>query len=323
MSLSYEFSIGSVRAKEKSLFNSSDVEQMLALKSENELIRFLRDKGYGDGFTVDEIIESNTQKMWKYIKGVAPDFDLFYPFFIQNDIHNLKTVLKGVMSEREPDELLIEPCSIKKEDMIRAVENRRFENFPLWLRRPANRAYQILAETKDARLSDAYIDKAVLSQLLVEGKKSGSEFLMEYFGTFVFYANVKAALRGARMTVRRLFYEKALCECDGLDKETVIRFAMQGHEALVKYLSRLDAYGCKKAMEAYAKSASEFEKFVDNRLVGLARTMCRLTSEGPEPLVGYYIGCVYERKMIYIIASGLKTEAPPEKIRERLRDIYG
>ena len=39
MSLSYEFSIGSVRAKEKSLFTSSDAEQMLALKNENELIR--------------------------------------------------------------------------------------------------------------------------------------------------------------------------------------------------------------------------------------------------------------------------------------------
>ena len=61
MSLSYEFSIGSVRAKEKSLFTSSDAEQMLALKNENELIRFLRDKGYGDGNTVDEIIESNTE----------------------------------------------------------------------------------------------------------------------------------------------------------------------------------------------------------------------------------------------------------------------
>lgn len=38
MSLSYEFSIGSVRAREKNLFNTADYEQMLALKSEEELI---------------------------------------------------------------------------------------------------------------------------------------------------------------------------------------------------------------------------------------------------------------------------------------------
>ena len=66
-----------------------------------------------------------------------------------------------------------------------------------------------------------------------------------------------------------------------------------------------------------------FEKFVDNRLIGLAKQLCRLSSEGPEPLLGYYIGCVYERKMITLIASGLKTETPKEQIRERLREIYG
>ena len=46
MALSYEFSIGSVRAKECSLFSAADIEQMLALGSEEELFRFLSDKEY-------------------------------------------------------------------------------------------------------------------------------------------------------------------------------------------------------------------------------------------------------------------------------------
>ena len=323
MALSYEFSIGSVRAKEKSLFSVSDVEQLLVLKSEDELVRYLKDKGYGEGNTVDEIIESSKKRMWNYIKSVAPDFNLFLPFFIQNDVHNLKTVLKGVMSGKKYEPLIIEPCTIKPEDMRYIVENRRFDKLPEWLGKPADKAYQLLAETKDARNSDAIIDRAVLEQLLIEGKNSRSAFLEEYFSTLVFYSDVKIAIRGAKANVQGYFYENALCECRGIDKKQLIRAALQGSDAVVKYLSKINDFGCRKSMEIYKQSTSDLEKFIDNRLIILAKQFCRMSSEGPEPLVGYYIGCKYERKLINIIASGIKTKTPPDKIRERLREIYG
>ena len=58
MALSYEFSIGSVRAKEKNLFTNSDIEHMLGCENVNELCRYLSDKGYGEGderFQTDRI----------------------------------------------------------------------------------------------------------------------------------------------------------------------------------------------------------------------------------------------------------------------------
>ena len=44
MALSYEYSIGSVRAKEKSLFNSADIEQLLASPDVPHLCAVLNDK---------------------------------------------------------------------------------------------------------------------------------------------------------------------------------------------------------------------------------------------------------------------------------------
>jgi V/A-type H+-transporting ATPase subunit C len=323
MALSYEFSIGSVRAKENGMMNEADAEQMLSLKNDGELVRYLKDKGYGEGNTVDEILASSEAKMWKYIRSIAPDFGIFEPFFIRNDIHNLKTVLKGVMSERSYKELLADPCTIKHEELIKAVENRRFDRFPQWLQRPASRAYQILAETKDARLSDAYLDRAVLEQLLKEGKQSHSVFLEAYFNELVFYAGIKTALRGAKVGAGKYYLEKAICECEGLDKAAVVKATLQGHEALIKYLKDRSEYDCKTAIELYQQSPSAFEKYTDNREIRLAKQLCKLSSEGPEPLLGYYIGCVYERKLIYLISGGLKTAMPSDKIRERLREIYG
>ena len=317
MALSYEFSIGSVRAKENSLLREADIEMMISLKSEKELVRHLKDKGYGQGETTDEILASNEEKMWKYIRSIAPDMELFEPFLIQNDIHNLKTVLKGTMSDREYDTQLMEPCTIKKDELVKAVENRRFDSFPQCLQRPASRAYQILAETKDARLSDAYIDRGLLDRLVFVGDHSRSVFLKAYFNEMVYYADIKTALRGAKLGVSRYYLEKAVADCEGLDKAELVK------TALIKYLKTQDSYDCKKAAEIYVTSPSGFEKFTEDHLMDTAKRLCKMSSEGPEPLLGYYIACVYERKTIYLISCGLKTAVSAETIRERLRELYG
>ena len=323
MKLSYEFSIGSVRAREKRLFTSAELEQMLNLKSENELVRFLKDKGYGDGETVSEIVESNTEQMWKHIEGIAPDFSIFKPFLLKNDIHNIKTVLKGIMYQKEFQELLVFPCRIKPDELKSAIENKKFGNLPEFFSEPVAKAYDLLAKTADSRLSDAVIDRAALEMMISEGKRSKSEFLYEYFNTSAFYANVKTALRDARFKPTTEYLDNALCECEGFDKQKVISKTLAGNEVLTRYLEKLHSYDCDKAMECFAKSAGEFERFVDNKLMRLARDMCRLTSEGPEPIFGYYIGCEYERQAINIILSGIITQTAPDKIRERLRDMYG
>ena len=80
----------------------------------------------------------------------------------------------------------------------------------------------------------------------------------------------------------------------------------------------------KKAMEeAYKESPSAFERWVDNRLILLAKESCKRAGEGAEPLLGYYLGSEIEKKVIHIIQSGVRTKTDADTIRERLREIYG
>ena len=72
MALSYEFSIGSVRAKEKNLFTNSDIEHMLGCENVNELCRYLSDKGYGEGDDIEEILKSHSENVWEYLKEPRP-----------------------------------------------------------------------------------------------------------------------------------------------------------------------------------------------------------------------------------------------------------
>ena len=319
MALSYEFSIGSVRAKENALFSKTDLEQLLGCKTTAELCQTLSDKGYGTVGAFDEMTKRHMDGVWEYLRKIAPDFGVFAPFLIQNDAHNFKVVLKGTMSARDYyTALLLTPCTVEHKLMIDAMKD-----LPAWLQEPAAKAYDLLAHTGDARAADAVLDKAVMLEMLRQSEGFRSKFLKEYFRTEVFYHNIKIALRGARTGADRHYYKSAMPRFEGFDRDKIVQAALKGHDALVDMLSKLSDYGCKQAMEQYKSSPSAFEKFVDDRLMMLAKESCKRTSEGAEPLLGYYLGEEAQNKVLHIIYSGVKTGADTEIIRERLREIYG
>ncbi len=323
MSLSYEFSIGSVRAKEKSLLTSSDIEQLLSSKNEEELINQLIDKGYGEGKDINEIINDHTDKTWEYLRGVAPDFNIFKPFLIQNDIHNLKVILKGTMSARKYEHLLMSPATIDIDIMKKAVEGRKGSLLPAWLGEASDKAYDLITHKGDARESDAVIDCAAMKYMLELSSEYKSEFLKDYFNTLVFYNNIKIAIRCSKTGAGRDFLEDALCEVKDFRHATVINAVLKGFDYLIDELAKFSEYGCSKAIEEFKRSPSLFERFVDNKLIIMAKESCKRTSEGAEPILGYYLANESEKKVIHIIASGIRTKSGSETIRERLREIYG
>lgn len=323
MGLSYEYSIGSVRAKEISLLTQQDIDRIAAMKSAAELRRYLQDKGFGEGGTPEEILSAYLEQTWDYIRGVAPDFCVFYPFLYQNDVHNLKTALKGTLSGRVYRHLLLKPYTIEPDTIIHAVENDTCSQLPEWLGAPAEKAYQILSHTVDARLSDAVLDTALLHKILDEAESSNSDFLSQYFQIYAFYCNVKVALRASRIHGNADFLDTALCDCPKLLKEELKAAALKGEKAVLELLSKKEMFESGKAAEAYLQSPMAFEKFVDNYLIKLAKAACKRASEGPDPLFGYLIAVMAQNKAVHIAAVGIRTGTPPEVIKERLREVYG
>ena len=323
MALSYEYSIGSVRAREVSLFSNADIERFLSCKSSDELKAALKEKNYGEGETVDEIIDDHSEKTWKYLRSVAPDPEIFTPFILPNDVHNLKVVLKGTLADRDYEQLLLSPVTIGVDRLREAVEQRRHDLLPEWLSAYSDEAYSILAHKGDARLSDAALDKALSKELLRLSEKSDAKFLHDYFLRFIYYNNLKVAIRGARAGAGREYLHKALVRIEGFDRRAVIDAAVKGLSPLLEYLSKRSEYDCNKAVESYKVSPAEFEKFTDNRLIACAVESCRRTCEGAAPLLGYYLGCEAEKKALHIIDGGLRTLTPVDVIRERMRELYG
>ena len=324
MSLSYEYSIGSVRAKEKGLLSKADIESMLVLKDVPSLISFLNDKGYPEGKSVDEIIKNSRRETVEYLYKIVPDESVFNAFIYPFDAHNIKSVIKGLLADANYNSLIMEPNTIKKELIETAVKENKYALLPEEFSQAAEKAYKTLAHTADARLSDAYIDRACMEAQLKAAKASKIDFLFEYVSADMFFKNVKIAIRAALSDAPKEYYEDALCGgIDGFNKKEVISAALKGKDALLEYFGTKDIFKCSAAIEEYKKSSSSFEKFTESYLTLLAVEKCKRSGNTAEPALGYYIAKTEEFKAIQIILTGLETNTETEIIRERLREIYG
>ena len=324
MAISYEYSIGSVRAKEKELLSKADIDSMLALKDTSSLLAYLKDKGYADGESIDEIINNNKKETEKYISDIVPDMSVFDVFRYINDAHNIKAVIKGMLSSVDYTKLIVEPYTVEPENIITAVKEDKYELLPETFSAPAKRAYEILAHTADARLSDAYIDIACMKAQLDMAKETKIEFLIEYFTTDIFYRNVKIAIRACLTNAQQSYYEDALFDgIEEFNKKEVIAEALKGLDALLDYLTLKDKFKCAEAVENYKTSPALFERFADNLLNSLAVEKCKRSGIGAEAALGFYIARLTEYKVIHIIAVGIETESDTEITRERLRELYG
>ncbi len=324
MAISYEYSIGSVRAREKELLSNADIEAMLALKDSQSLINYLRDKGYADGESIDEIIKNNKNETVKYLSDIVPDGSVFDIFSYPNDAHNIKSVIKGMLSSVKYEKLFSEPCTIDLESIEKAVKENRYELLPSAFSEAARKAYEILAHTADARLSDAHLDLACMQAQLDKANETKIEFLIRYIKADIFYRNVKIALRACLTNAQKAYYDDSLFGgLEELDKKEVTSAALKGVDALCDYLSLKDRFKCAEAIEQFKKSPALFERYGDNYLISLAKEKCKLAGSGAEAALGFYIARLTEYKVIHIIAVGIETDSDMEITRERLRELYG
>ena len=186
------FAIGNLRARENRLLKADDLNQLSLAKSTDELAKMLGDRGIGTTDTTDvpELLSQETAKLWEYVTENAPDMAAFEPFLYENDFHNYKAVLKGVIRGRKYKGLLILPATVETSVLERAVKEKRFDLLPEFMRSAAEEAYSVFTKTGDSQLADCIIDAGLMTAQLNKAKKIGNPVILKLIATIVFYKNI-------------------------------------------------------------------------------------------------------------------------------------
>jgi V/A-type H+-transporting ATPase subunit C len=316
----YLYAVARIRTKEGSLLNKSDLDQLMNCKNEAACLRLLADKGWGrtGDENAEQILSVERDKTWSLIAELVEDMSVFNTFLYGNDFHNLKAAIKQVYTNTKDEGIYINQGTISPELIIQAVKEHNFNLLAEHMRSCAEEAYQIQMHTGDSGLCDVIIDKAALETTLQKGKATGNELFAKYSELKVVVADINIAIRSCKTHKDRAFMERAIAECDTLNKSELIEAAMNGIEAIYGYLSNT-MYD--DAVAALKESSSSFERWSDNLIVRHIRPQL-YNPFTISPLAAYIIARENEIKTVRIVLSGKRNDISDNSIRERLREMY-
>ncbi|MBQ0135272.1 MAG: V-type ATPase subunit [Oscillospiraceae bacterium] len=319
--LDYTYAVARVRANELSLLSAADVEQLITAVDYRSAMQKLSDTGWGeikDIYDYATYLENYFAKTWSFLEEVLPDLHELDLLLVKNDMQNLKAALKSIVSQHDAKDLYVQSTVYNTEDILKAVEDRRWTDLPDFMQEPAAEAYEVLTATSNGQLADAIIDKATLERIKYLGVTSGSPVLAELAERMCATANIKTALRCANTGKSKDFIERSIPECDTISKDKLVSAALEGVEAVLHYVEE-SSYAA--AAEKFKESTSIFEKWCDDLLMECV-TMARYTAFGIDPIIAYYVARDAEIKTVRIILSAKINNLPADVIRERVRALY-
>ncbi|MBO7473456.1 MAG: V-type ATPase subunit [Ruminococcus sp.] len=308
----YADAVGAIRAMENTLLTKNDIDQLINSRSRSEADAVISSRA-------GSISATDTLKaVWEMLKGYAPGCKELEILLYRNDFHNLKAVLKAVISNRDPSLYYIEPSNVELSVLVDAINNRDYSILPEYMRKTAVEAYELVTNTLDGQLSDSLIDNAALKAMQHSSDECGSEFMQKYSQLNAACADIKTAYRCSLLNKSADFMEIALCGSKELDKEELLKAALGGTESLFGFL---ESTPYSDAASMLKVSAAKYEKWCDDVLIELAES-ARMKAFGPEPLAAFYIAKETEIKNIRILTVCKEFGADKATITERMRKLY-
>lgn len=318
----YIYAVACIRAKEKTLLSDSDIQTMVGMKSEKEVLSYLKERGWGDGSSSEDmetILSLEEEVQMKLLTTLGVSEDILEVLFLQELYHNLKAAIKEICTGRNDSEAFYENDKYGKDSILRIIKEKEYSKLPEHMQEIAPKAYDVMLSTRDGQKLDIMIDRACLDAIEKAAVSTKDRFLTEYAETKVVIADIKIAVRAANTKKPLKVIEEALAPNREFDVKELAKAAADGRETVYEYLEKTKY---RAAVEALRDSFSAFEKWCDDYVMSkLMNQKTNIMSSGP--IVAFYLAKQNEIRTARIIMTAKANGFSNEAISERVRKMYG
>ena len=303
------------------------MDQMLEARDEGEALKILSECGYGgaeglSGLNLEELLAQARAAVMKEIRSAVPDPRVADVFQLKYDYHNAKTLVKEEAMGVEADRLLLYGGRYDPKDLADGFRKDALSGVSPQFQRSIQEARKILADTQDPQRSDVALDRACFQEMAQLARECKSPFLEGYVRLCVDAANLRTAVRVARMEKGSDFLLQVLLPGGNVSEKTLA--AARGED-----LGGLFQTGAlAKAAELGAKAAqpaggplTAFERECDNAITRYVSDAKRVPF-GEETVIAYLYAKEAELTAIRTILSSRRAGLDGAVIRERLRETY-
>ena len=324
----YLYLSGRIHAMENRLLTRERMERMLDAHSVQEAAKVLGECGYDELNAVtptelERALAKERLKLFHELGDAAPDPGLTDVFRIPYDYHNIKVLLKSEAMGLDPSRLLVDagryPAAVLKAKLEEDGLDHKFSDV---FRTAVTEAKEILGRTKDPQRADFLLDRAYFKELAQAAEDCGSKFLAGYVRVMIDSANLRSAVRAARMEQDGAFLDQVLLE-GGNVPLAKLKEAALGGGSLSDLFRGSELYEAAQCGEEAIKGGSltRFEKLCDDGVTHYLMQGKRVAF-GEHPVIGYLYAKEAELTTIRMILTGKMAGLDSETIRERLRESY-
>ena len=313
-----------LRARETRMLTADRAARMLEASGFEESVKLLADCGYEDlgglnAAGVDAALSERRAAIFSELENLVPDKALVELFRLKYDYHNAKAVLKGEAMGVDPLRLMSSSGRVAPEKLKAAYDEERVSDLPPVLGAAMVEASSTLARTANPQLADFELDAAYFAEMKAIADELANPFLSGYVRLLIDAANLKSAVRTARMHKSADFLSSVLIR-GGADIDRIAAADGEGLAAIFAH-TPLEKAAAAGAEAIAGGSMTEFERLCDNAINDYLRS-AKLVSYGPEVVAAYIAAVENEITAVRMILTGSLAHVDAETIKERLRDFY-
>ena len=316
------YAVARIRAREKTLLSSKDLESLLTCASYDDCIAYLLDRGWGpvQHNTPEELIALERERLWKLMDELlkGDQRKVLDIFLISNDYHNLKAAIKESYIGKETAHVYQGSGTIPLKKIRECAAEGEFGSLPSDMAHAAVRARDVLFRAGDSQLCDVIIDRASLDSVRKRALDSGNDLLKEYAELQCVAADINIAIRACKAGKDEEFLKEALAQCQSLSIQHLMEASRNGLDQIYEYLEQTSYRDC---VDAIRESPAAFDRWCDNRMIRMIKPQ-KYNAFTVSPVIAFLLAKEYEIRSVRLILSGQRNQLDAEKIRERLRESY-
>ena len=316
-----------VRAMETRLVTRERMERMLDARTDEEAVKILTECGYEElpaltNAGLDDLLSKARAALYRELSTAAPDRRVVELFQMKYDYHNAKVLVKAAAIGADADRLLMEGGRWSPARLRDAFQRDSLGDFSEPFRQAVLRARETLNAGNDPQRADFVLDRAYFQEMADTAKAVGSPFLQGYVRLLIDAANLRSAVRAARIGKGPDFLRQVLLPGGNVD----VSVLSSGRGADLAAVFRAGPLGEAAAAGAALTSPGSgeltaFERMCDDAVMHYLEG-ARLIPFGEQAVIGYLYARESEFTAIRTILSGRMAGLDSDTIRERLREAY-
>ena len=314
-----------IRAMETGLLTGERMEQILASRSDEEVVKLLQEGGYPtmsleSPEAMDAAITAAREETLQDLGDSAPDKQYLDIFKLKYDYHNAKAILKAQAMDTDPDHMLADLGRVPAAELKEMITGGDMNQLPPLLAAAIAEAKEVLETTRDPQLGDIVLDRWMYRDEMETAETIGSEFLRGYVRVSIDAANLRSLVRTLRMGKNAAFWEGVLVSGGTVGESEILTVAGNNGGGLAELYASTELKDAAQAGADALKGGAltKFEKLCDDAVSGYL-SGAQMVAFGEAPLIGYLAARETEYTNLRILLMGRAAGLDPETIRARLR----